>query len=39
MSKESVWDYPRPPRAEPTTKRSGWSLPERSLPIRIVPFG
>ncbi len=21
MNKESVWDYPRPPRAEPTTKR------------------
>ena len=21
MRKESVWDYPRPPRAEPTSKR------------------
>ncbi len=21
MSKESVWDYPRPPKVEPTTKR------------------
>ena len=23
MNKESVWEYPRPPRAEPTSKRIG----------------
>lgn len=41
MSKESVWDYPRPPRTEPTSKRirvyfGGELVADTSRAVRVL---
>jgi len=41
MNKESVWDYPRPPRAEPTSKRirvyfGGELVADSSRAVRVL---
>ena len=37
--RESVWDYPRPPRLEPTASGSGWSSPGAPSSTPPAPFG